>query len=340
MTEYVSYIIGHIREGMSGDPQKDMIWLHECSEKYKNDEDAREILGEIAAMMYGLLPQEDKNALNERFEEMQKDTRVKYESVKAMVKAGDLLAARDLMDTVLQSAEGAYEESEQAVYLSFNHISEYYIYRYYFQPEKEIRGTDIPYNEYYRTQGVILTCMGAYEEAKKALNTALSWNPVDLDTLLAMGEVYKHTEELEEFLEIARKFYPYACTRATMARYYRNLAYYYLRKYQPELAGALLMYSNIYFHTDHAVEEIRYIESALEKALPSYELKELQSMLAKEHIPLGPAPDTIGIVFRVGQLMMETGRDREAIDCFSIVYDIAQDPEAAELLEKLKKSHA
>lgn len=43
-----------------------------------------------------------------------------------------------------KSAEGGTGES-QPLYMSLNHVMEYYIFAYYFQPATEVRCTDIPY---------------------------------------------------------------------------------------------------------------------------------------------------------------------------------------------------
>ena len=51
-----------------------------------------------------------------------------------------------------KSAEDGTGES-QPLYMSLNHVMEYYIFAYYFQPATEVRCTDIPYGEYYRKIG-------------------------------------------------------------------------------------------------------------------------------------------------------------------------------------------
>ena len=57
-----------------------------------------------------------------------------------------------------KSAEDGTGES-QPLYMSLNHVMEYYIFAYYFQPATEVRCTDIPYGEYYRTYGQLALSM-------------------------------------------------------------------------------------------------------------------------------------------------------------------------------------
>ena len=335
MNDYVKCIVDYIKSGLKGEYEADMAWLGQCSDKYSNDEDSSEILAEIAKMMFEILPEEEKNKVNQHFDEMQSDISKQYEQVKEMVKVGDLLAAKDLMEKVLGAVADVFKSTDELDYLSFNHITEYYIYSYKHKTNKQIYQTDIPYNEYYRTYGMILNSLKDSNAAIEALEKALEWNPVDLDTVLALGEAYKVIDNSKKFLEYTVMAYPLCCTRATMARYYRNMSYYFIKQYQPVLAGALLVYSNIYYKTEQADEQIRFIESALEEKVPEYSIKEIHQMLKEAEIPAGPDPDTIGIIYRVGELMLDAGRNGEATDCFSIVYDITQDPEAKAYLDKL-----
>ena len=60
-------------------------------------------------------------------------------------------------------------------------------------------------------------------------------------------------------------------------------------------------------------------------------------MFDDEGIEPGPSSDTIGVIYRVGQIMMESQDYRLAKDCFSIVYDITQETQLKTLLDELDK---
>ena len=95
-------------------------------------------------------------------------------------------------------------------------------------------------------------------------------------------------------------------------------------------------YSNIYYKTDNADAELSYIEQALNQETPKLSVKEMQKMFDDEGIEPGPSSDTIGVIYRVGQIMMESQDYRLAKDCFSIVYDITQEEQLEKLLEELE----
>ena len=219
--------------------------------------------------------------------------------------------------------------------ISLNHVMEYYIYATFFNPKDAVEVSDRPYGRYFREYGDLLMSKERFKAAEAAYKDAISWNPVDLDSILGLAECYKHLNMLERYLIVTKEAYRYCCTRATMARYYRNMGYYYVSKYEPEVARCCYLYSNIYFHTDNADSELKYLEEALKDKTPDMTIAQMQEVFKEKDIEPGPNPDTIGIVYRVGELMMEDKEYALARDCFSIVYDITREEQLEKLLDEL-----
>ena len=120
-----------------------------------------------------------------------------------------------------------------------------------------------------------------------------------------------------------------------MARYYRNMGYYHISKYNTQTARCCYIYSNIYYNTENADRELEYLKSALGDDTPQWSIKEMQKMLEQSDIEPGPNPDTIGVIYRVGELMMNDHEYSLARDCFSICYDITQEELLARMLKQL-----
>lgn len=229
------------------------------------------------------------------------------------------------------------EENLEDINISLNHIMEYYIYATYFKPEEKVLVSQKPYGRYFREYGDLCVAKERYKAAEAAYKDAICWNPVDLDSILALAECYKHLNMMERYLIVTKEAYRYCCTRATMARYYRNMGFYYVSKYQPEVARCCYIYSNIYFHTDNADSELKYLEDALKDNTPDMSIPQMQKILVDNGIEPGPDPDTIGIVYRVGELMMEDNEYALTKDCFSIVYDITREEQLGKMLDELEK---
>lgn len=333
MTEYTRLIVESIQKSLTGIYEEDMHILQTATEKYKKDEEAPEIITAIADMMYEILPEDEKEELAARVEGHRSDFKADFEKAEGLIRAGDYKAAKAVVEDVLKAAEA--NRPETGIFMSFNHTMELYIYIFYLKPEAEVKISDIPYNKFYGTYGFILMQLELHDEAEKAFKKGLEWNPVDLDLMLSLAENQKISGRMEEFLETTKALHRLSCTRATMARYYRNIAYYYMEQYKPEIARALYVYSNIYFHTENADNELLFIEKALNEITPEYSIEEIQELLIANGIEPGPETATIGIIYRLGKMMLEEGNKETAQDCFSIVYDITQDAEVKELLQQL-----
>ena len=61
----------------------------------------------------------------------------------------------------------------------------------------------------------------------------------------------------------------------------------------------------------------------------------MQEMFDKEHVEPGPDSKTIGIIYRVGELMLQDKEYRLAKDCFMIVYDITNEQQLEGLIAEL-----
>lgn len=234
-----------------------------------------------------------------------------------------------------ENNDGKEATGNKEIYISLNHVMEYYIFQYYFKPEANICCSEIPFAHYYRTYGDFCMTIGKYHAANKAYKKAIEWNPVDLDAILGLAETYKYLEKMKKYLKLTKAAHRYCCTRATMARYYRNMGFYYVSSYKTELARACYIYSNIYYHTDNADNELKYLETALNDKTPNYDIRTMQAMFDKEGIEPGPESDTVGIIYQVGKIMLNDGEKQLAKDCLSIVYDITQEEEIEKILNSL-----
>ncbi|MGN0316616.1 MAG: hypothetical protein ACI4E1_01635 [Lachnospira sp.] len=277
----------------------------------------------------------------------------KYKDYEKIFEAGEFDKAADILYEVLKSLEQVYSEDgivragvvdkdmnvgcskAEILHICLNHVMEYYVFECIFTPDADIKTIEMPMGEYYRTYGDLCLKLGKNHAAKDAFVNALCWNPVDLDSYLGLAESFKQMNMIQQYLDITRQAYKFCCTRATMARYYRNMGFVGISKYETELARMCYVYSNIYYHTDNADAELKYLENALSDKTPEYSIKDMQDKLVAAGIEPGPDPKTIGIIYRVGELMMEEGELRLARDCFSIVYDITRESHLEAVLDQL-----
>ena len=254
------------------------------------------------------------------------DVKDRFADYEKIFNSGDYDKAADILSAILERIEECTDErkagtmddtfvkksdmDKRPIYISLNHVMEYYVYACYFEPETDVLCTELPVGEYYRTYGSLCLKLSKFRRAEDAFKKAICWNPVDLDSYLGLAECYKNLNMLSRYLDVTKQAYRFCCSRATMARYYK---------------------------TDNADNELKYLEQALNDKTPEYSVKQMQEILDKNEVEPGPDSKTIGIIYRVGELMMNDKDYSLARDCFSIVYDITQETQLKTLLDELDK---
>ena len=156
-----------------------------------------------------------------------------------------------------------------------------------------------------------------------------------MDARFAKIELEKANGELDRVQKETMELYPYLCTRATMARFYRNLAFCQVELYNPNLAAMLYQYSNLFFQTENADNEIVYLEKALKTKYPEWDIHHLQAELASNQIPVAAPSKTLGLLYQIGKSEEAKGHYQEAMECYLMVYDLTQDEEVRSHLMKL-----
>ncbi len=233
------------------------------------------------------------------------------------------------LEVQLQELEEKYRD--QKCY-SFNHIMELYLYQYY-KRDYDFGLSEEPMNLWYMDLGNKFEKKENMEKAYEAYKKAIEWNPVDLDARFAKIELEKKFKRLEEVLKQTLELYSYLCSRATMARFYRNLGFYYTEKYQPQTANYLYEYSNLFFQTKNADSELEYIRKAMQKNNPQPNVYELQAKISELKIPVAAPSQTLGLLYEIGKSEEQKGNLQQAMDCYLLVYDLTQDEE---IMERVK----
>ena len=235
------------------------------------------------------------------------------------------------------------EEYYQALtgkYYSFGHVSEVYMFLYIKNKNKKISDlniqfTEIDFSMFYGLLGLCYIHLGRKQEAIKAYDAALQWNPVDLDSLFQIIELYKAVGRVDSVRKTANEAYSYCCTRATLAHFYRDIGFYYLEKYKPQVAVAAYQYSNIFYYHDSAKKELDYLNHTKSEPYPEYSVTKLQEILSAENIPLGPSKETVQLLVQLGDLEVTEGDYLAAKDCYTMVYDLLKDPDIEEKLRQV-----
>ena len=219
--------------------------------------------------------------------------------------------------------------------VSLNHISEVFLYEYFVANGKEFKISDIDTSAFFKEKARALMAEGDYKAAEQQWIKAHFENPVDMETILSIISCCKQLGDIDGAYSYTNDSYNYCCTRAEMAAYYRNLGWYFLEKYDPELASACYMYSQLFDRTRQAEDEVKFLEKALERKIEEKSPEELQNILKEHEIPTSANSVTLALLYKAGGEAEAAGQYSQALDCYRMVYDLTADEEVGEKIQQL-----
>jgi len=331
-------IMKEITEGLSGDPEKDIEYLKEQMEKYKDHEQGQEIIRACGRLLYSLMPDDAKEELGKIMnkEELKLDAIMDEIHFAIYEKKVDKAVA--LITDLANKADELhmYENDSVSEYYCFESTMEEILFKFLNNPEREIRAAQYPYARIYLEQGSVYFEAGMYEEAEKALEKARRWNPVNIKIASEYMETKKIKKDWEAFKSITIEMFQYAYTRENVARLFRNLGFYFV-EIQDFVAAKLCYTLSLNYEPDNknAMSELYYIDDMTKGKykLPSQE--EAEKISEKYGFPMGVNHDVLGIAFTIGKQCLENNQIDGVRYFMSIVYELTLDEEIKKIIDSL-----
>ncbi len=330
-------IMDEITSGLTGDRDHDIPFLREQAEKHKDHEMAQEILRACGRLLFKYLTDEQKGELGRVVENHD----LGYESVMEEVrfkifqkKYGEaLVLMEDLVEKVEKS--GLFTDDRVSEYHCFDEFFEEALYRYFQEPEKTIRRASLRFDTIYLQYGSLLMDMKRYEDAQKALATAMRWNPASADIAFEHAETYKVMGDIDTFFHLTVDAFRYAFRPQQVARCLRNLGYYFVEKALWREAASCyavsLQYDN---ESKQAMSELYYIQ---QKAgdVGQASAEEMRTIAEKYGFPLGPHDDVLGLAYSYGKHFCDEKDADGARYCLTIVYELTGADEIKQMIDAL-----
>ena len=178
-----------------------------------------------------------------------------------------------------------------------NNMLEFYLYCYTENLKEEIQDLNYRVNTAYLYLAMIDYDNGENEKAITNINKGLKYDPADTNLLFEKAENYKALHDMKKFYDNTLDIYKYIYTKSDLAKYYRNLGYYYIEKKDYELAKALYLYSLRFENNKIVNKELEYIISKSDDSLPAK--NRLENILSKNNIPLFIDENVIDIIIKL-----------------------------------------
>lgn len=296
-------IIKGIKEGLVEDKEVNLKYLKEQTEKYKTHKMAKEIIKEIGRMIADNLPEEDLKKIQKTAE---KDIIEHYTKAMKHIEERNFEKAKTEMRKFLEIPNRMFKDDKVSKYVTPTNQLEFFFICEDNRDEKQIRDVGMPFSIGYSTLGSMLIDDKNLSEARKCLENAIKWNPYNVDARFEEAETYKMEKKIEEFKKITEESHKYIYMPKHLARYYRNLGYYFMEQEEYSLAISLELYS---IQIDDpkgnvATKEIMYImEKSGKKELP--DMKEIINNLTKNNIPVFFDKKIVGLTITIKKDMIK-----------------------------------
>ena len=216
------------------------------------------------------------------------------------------------------------------------HISEVFLFEYYCLGDDEYEISDEDTLTPHKIKAKELLFETDYAKAQQEWLSAHIENPVDMESILGIILCCKQLGDLEGEYSYTTKSYNYCCTRAELAAYYRNLGWYYLEKYNPEVASACYLYSKCFEDSKQADAELEFLEKAMGKKVTDKDLDQIQKILTENGIPTEADSVTLALLHKAAQEADEAGDTQQALDCYRMVYDLTVDEEVGRIINNMR----
>ena len=332
----IETIIEELKSNLTGDFEKDKVYLNYKMEEYKDHEHNIEILREIGRLMYSIMPEDVRKKVDDTINSDLSIFDNAIEKAQIFIHDGDLDKAFELTKELVDEYENngfEFKNDNESEYYCFEEPIEQILYMQFNKPAKEIRRNPYNYALLFYLHGSLLIEKGKIKEAREALLKSRRWNPASTMTLFELAETYKMLGEFDEFCNITKDAYKYIHRKKDLGRYYRNLGYYFVEIKEYETAANCYIFSKVYDKSDLVDQELSYIFSITGEFEPM--AKAWAESVEKYDIPLTIHDDFLGITYYLGKECFKDGNNNMAMYYFDMFSEFQEDDEVKEMMEKI-----
>jgi len=234
-------------------------------------------------------------------------------------------AEQDLLQIINDEQIKNVEDENNTHYTFYNYI-ETLIFFNRFKPVKKLTPPATNIADAYMMLGFINSETKNFGKAIEYLNKASEWNPVSPQIIFERSFAYRSIGDLERYKAEVEKAYQFIYTSSFMARYYRELGFYYTTKKIYDLANALYTYSRTFVDTELAINELTYIAKQENREPRFSKREEIDRLFTEYNIPLGVSDNVVQMIFNESQhLLKENINNDLAKYLYRALYDITLD---------------
>ena len=259
--------------------------------------------------------------------------------IRKLVKEKSFDEAEEKLLKLIEESTSKVVEDEEYTYFSFNSYVEAVLCWNTKRHDKKNKLPDINFGEVYYYLGYINAEKKNFGVAEEYLKKGLERNPVDISAMFELAAVHRMTGNLDRARAHLEKLQPFLWNPAQMARFYREMGWYYSERKLFDVANALYSYSMIYNKTELAENELKYIANQENREYRVSSKEEVAALLEEYNIPGGFFKTTINIFYNDYKYLLEKNPESPNIKILKqVLYGMTLDKQFLDESEQKENS--
>lgn len=264
------------------------------------------------------------------------DYNVNIKIIKELVQDKKYTEAENMLLSTIQEAKVKNVEDENNTHYCFNSYIESLMFWNMYKPQKKNLNPDINYAEVYYYLGFINIEQKNYDKALEYLKEGLKWNPVDTILMFEEAATYRMLGNIELAKAKVEKAHFYIYNSPYLAKYFRQLGWFYTERRVFDIANALYTFSLSFHNTELARSELMYIAKQENREVKYSSKEEIETLFRAYNIPLGYSKKTVDMIIEEYE---RTCKDKPPVTAAKylapVLYDITHEEKYKQLMERM-----
>lgn len=227
------------------------------------------------------------------------------------------------LENMLKESNVKEVEDEKNTYYTFGNYAEEAIFNYIYKSKKQNIYPEQNISEIYYYLGFINIDLKNYDLAVEYLDKALKWNPINISAMFEKATVFRMKGNLDRNRAEIEKTFIFIYNSSYLAKFYRELGWYYVERKIYDLGNALYTYSNYFYKTNNAENELKYIAQQENREIRYTPIAEISQYLKDYNIPINFNRSIVNCIFDELQKVKNNNEKRSSARYYSnLMYDM------------------
>jgi len=284
-------ILAGIREQLTGDPERDLPFLYEQSQRHREEPWAGPFQRELGRIFYELMPAEQREEVMARILDAEVERmQALHQQALQHLEQGRLDQAQHLVDEMRQSVEGLGESDLDATFVDYSDLLEPEFHRLTDPRAQTFRPASFFRRPILFMQSRIHLLRDEPERALEVLDQAISGGPVSARPRLLRLETLQTLDRAEQAFQEVLQTLPLCHTPGDMAQGWQILGWCLAERDRDEAAVVALLHSLHHRWDSSSLDQLTDLLAAPGAPIPEACVRRATEVLEALGIPPGPDP--------------------------------------------------